>query len=56
MPQAAPAKQPGQIVAVLVLAAISFALAQTLVIPALPELARDTHASPAAASWWTTST
>ena len=36
----------------LVLAAISFALAQQpLVIPALPALARDTHASPATASW-----
>ena len=46
-----PAQRPGRVLAVLVLAAISFALAQTLVIPALPELARDTHASPAAASW-----
>jgi MFS family permease len=51
MPQPRQAKHPGQILAVLVLAAISFSLAQTLVIPALPALARDTHASPAAASW-----
>ena len=50
MPQATPTKHPGQVLAVLFLAAFSFALAQTLVIPALPELARDTHASPAAAS------
>src|SRR4051794_17948261 len=45
------AEHTGRILAVLVLAAISFALAQTLVIPALPELARETGASPTAASW-----
>ena len=50
-PQATPTKHPGQVLAVLFLAAFSFALAQTLVIPALPELTRDTQASPAAASW-----
>src|SRR4051794_34302012 len=51
MPQHAPAKHPSRILAALFLAAISFALAQTLVIPALPELARHTNASPAVASW-----
>src|SRR4051812_18376019 len=51
MPQPSQAKHPGQILAVLVFAAISFSLAQTLVIPALPALARATHASPTAASW-----
>jgi MFS family permease len=51
MPQAKQAEHPGRILAVLVLAAISFALAQTLVIPALPALARETGASPTAASW-----
>ena len=35
----------------LLLAGVSFALSQTLVIPALPEIARDVNASPAAASW-----
>ena len=35
---------------VLLLAGISFALSQTLVIPALPEIARDVDASPAMAN------
>jgi EmrB/QacA subfamily drug resistance transporter len=51
MPQAKQATHPGQILAVLVLAAIAYSLSQTLVIPALPDLARDTGASPTAASW-----
>ena len=33
------------------LAGVSFALSQTLVIPALPEISHNVHASPAAASW-----
>jgi EmrB/QacA subfamily drug resistance transporter len=36
---------------VLLLAGVSFALSQTLVIPALPEISSDVDASPAAASW-----
>jgi EmrB/QacA subfamily drug resistance transporter len=44
-------KHPGEVLVVLLLAGVSFALSQTLVIPALPEIARDVHASPAAASW-----
>jgi MFS family permease len=51
MPQPPTAKHPNEILAVLVLAAISFALAQTLVVPALPALARSVDASPSAASW-----
>src|SRR3954453_9417239 len=51
MPQDSTAKHPAEILAVLVLAAISFALAQTLVVPALPALARSVDASPSAASW-----
>src|SRR4051794_14023826 len=51
MPDAPPAKHPGQILAVLVLAAISFALAQTLVVPALPALAESMHSDAASASW-----
>src|SRR3954463_6917972 len=51
MPQPVPAKHPDRILAVLVLAAISFALAQTLVVPALPALARSLDASTASASW-----
>jgi EmrB/QacA subfamily drug resistance transporter len=51
MRDAQPAKHPGPILAVLVLAAISFALAQTLVVPALPALAESMHASASSASW-----
>jgi EmrB/QacA subfamily drug resistance transporter len=53
-PPAGPAervKHPGEVLVVLLLAGVSFALSQTLVIPALPDIARDVHASPAAASW-----
>src|SRR3954452_3221358 len=51
MPQDSTAKHPAEVLAVLVLAAISFALAQTLVVPALPALARSLDATPSAASW-----
>jgi EmrB/QacA subfamily drug resistance transporter len=44
-------KHPGGVLVVLLLAGISFALSQTLVIPALPDIAHDVQASPAAASW-----
>jgi EmrB/QacA subfamily drug resistance transporter len=44
-------KHPGEVLVVLLLAGVSFALSQTLVIPALPDISRDVHASPAAASW-----
>jgi EmrB/QacA subfamily drug resistance transporter len=50
-PPAAPAKHPTEVLVVLLLAGISFALSQTLVIPALPEIARDLNASPSTASW-----
>jgi EmrB/QacA subfamily drug resistance transporter len=39
------------VLVVLLLAGVSFALSQTLVIPALPDISRDVHASTAAASW-----
>ena len=35
----------------LLLAGVSFALSQTLVIPALPDISREVNASPSAASW-----
>jgi EmrB/QacA subfamily drug resistance transporter len=44
-------KHPGGVLVVLLLAGISFALSQTLVIPALPDIARELDASPATASW-----
>jgi EmrB/QacA subfamily drug resistance transporter len=44
-------KHPNEVLAVLMLAGVSFALSQTLVIPALPEIAADLDASPTAASW-----
>ena len=44
-------KHPGEVLVVLLLAGVSFALSQTLVIPALPQIASDVQASPAAASW-----
>ncbi|HMJ96645.1 MAG TPA: MFS transporter, partial [Thermoleophilaceae bacterium] len=47
----APVKHPVGVLVVLLLAGVSFALSQTLVIPALPEIGRSVHASPAAASW-----
>lgn len=44
-------KQPPEILAVLLLAAVSFALSQTMVIPALPSLAHELGASASASSW-----
>jgi EmrB/QacA subfamily drug resistance transporter len=46
-----PVKNPVGVLLVLVLAGVSFALSQTLVIPALPDIAANVNASPAAASW-----
>src|SRR5918998_1852765 len=52
MPEStAPAKHPTEVLVVLLLAGTAFALSQTLVIPALPQIAADVGASPAAASW-----
>ena len=45
------ARHPREVLAVLLLACVSFALAQTLVIPALPEISRQFDAGPAATSW-----
>ena len=51
-PQApAPAKRPNEVLFVLLLAGVSFALSQTLVIPALPEIGQEVGASPEATSW-----
>jgi EmrB/QacA subfamily drug resistance transporter len=47
----APVKHPGEVLFVLLLAGTAFALSQTLVIPALPQIAADVNASPASASW-----
>jgi EmrB/QacA subfamily drug resistance transporter len=44
-------KHPVGVLVVLLLAGVSFALSQTLVIPALPDIAANVDASPAAASW-----
>jgi EmrB/QacA subfamily drug resistance transporter len=44
-------EHPNEVLAVLLLAGLSFALAQTLVVPALPELAKAYGAGPAATSW-----
>jgi EmrB/QacA subfamily drug resistance transporter len=45
------AARPKQVLFVLLLAGVSFALSQTLVIPALPEIGHDLHASTTATSW-----
>jgi EmrB/QacA subfamily drug resistance transporter len=45
------AKNPTEVLVVLLLAGVSFALSQTLVIPALPEIGADLHADPTAVSW-----
>jgi EmrB/QacA subfamily drug resistance transporter len=45
------AKHPGEILVVLLLAGVAFALSQTLVIPAIPEIAQEMDASSTAASW-----
>src|SRR4051812_48166657 len=42
---------PGRVLFVLLLAGVAYALSQTLVIPALPEIARDLHAGQTATSW-----
>src|SRR3954469_18789165 len=44
-------RSPTGVLVVLLLAGVSSALSQTLVIPALPQISRDLHASPEAASW-----
>jgi EmrB/QacA subfamily drug resistance transporter len=44
-------QRPTSVLLTLVAAGASFALAQTLVIPALPEIARHFHASTSAVSW-----
>jgi MFS family permease len=46
-----PVKHPVGVLVVLLMAGVSFALSQTLVIPALPDISHNVHASPAAASW-----
>ena len=46
-----PVKHPVGVLVVLLMAGVSFALSQTLVIPALPDIAANVDASPAAASW-----
>jgi EmrB/QacA subfamily drug resistance transporter len=56
VPQPAPAPpavaaHPMQVLFVLLLAGVSFALSQTLVIPALPEIGDNLHASTTATSW-----
>jgi EmrB/QacA subfamily drug resistance transporter len=43
--------RPTGVLVVLLLAGVSFALSQTLVIPALPEIARELDASPTETSW-----
>ena len=44
-------RHPSGVLIVLLLAGVSFALSQTLVIPALPQIGRELGASPSAASW-----
>jgi EmrB/QacA subfamily drug resistance transporter len=44
-------RHPTGVLVVLLLAGVSFALSQTLVIPALPEIARELDATPAETSW-----
>jgi EmrB/QacA subfamily drug resistance transporter len=46
-----PRPKPGRTLAVLLLAAMSFALAQTTVAPAIPDMARELHASVADVTW-----
>jgi EmrB/QacA subfamily drug resistance transporter len=50
-PAVPPAGRPTPVLAVLLLAGVSFALSQTMVIPALPAFAGELGASNAAASW-----
>jgi EmrB/QacA subfamily drug resistance transporter len=51
MHESGPAKHPTEVLAVLLLAGTAFALSQTLVIPALPQIAADVNATPTEASW-----
>ncbi len=48
---AAPTRHPNEVLAVLLLSGTAFALSQTVVVPALPEIAGELHASPSAVSW-----
>jgi len=50
-PAPAAAAHPTEVLLVLLMAGVSFALSQTLVIPALPEIGEDLHASATATSW-----
>ncbi|HEY8584751.1 MAG TPA: MFS transporter [Capillimicrobium sp.] len=51
MPERAAARNPTPILVVLLLAGVSFALSQTMVVPALPALSEELGASPSATSW-----
>src|SRR4051812_8565159 len=51
MPAERPSKQPTGVLFVLLLAGVSFALSQTLVVPALAAISREMHASQTATSW-----
>ena len=51
MPDQRPAKSPTPVLFVLLLAGVSFALSQTLVVPALPAISREFGASATATSW-----
>ncbi|MCW3049236.1 MAG: major facilitator superfamily 1, partial [Solirubrobacterales bacterium] len=44
-------QHPNRTLGVLALSALAYSLAQTMVIPALPTLQHDLHASPARATW-----
>jgi EmrB/QacA subfamily drug resistance transporter len=46
-----PAAHPTEVLLVLLMAGVTFALSQTLVIPALPEIAQDLHTDSTAVSW-----
>jgi EmrB/QacA subfamily drug resistance transporter len=50
-PTAAPTRHPTSILVVLLLAGVSFALSQTMVVPALPALADELDASRSSVSW-----
>src|SRR3954470_7752510 len=51
MPAERPSKQPTGVLFVLLLAGVSFALSQTLVVPALAAISREMHAGQTATSW-----